>query len=114
MAVLNTLDTETAADTLEEAEPRVQRELVASLRRDRLAELFHTMTPLPRFPTSWRSSGQWTRRPCVRYQVGVLGEDFLIQIQEACFNDRSDGIRVNLTEGMIAGHIRRDTVDMER
>ena len=45
MAVFNTLDTETAADTLEEAEPRVQRELVASLRRDRLAELFHTMTP---------------------------------------------------------------------
>jgi magnesium transporter len=45
MAVFNTLDTETAADTLEEAEPRVQRELVASLRRDRLAELFHTMAP---------------------------------------------------------------------
>lgn len=45
MAVFNTLDTETAADTLEEAEPRVQRELVASLRRDRLIELFHTMTP---------------------------------------------------------------------
>ena len=45
MAVFNTLDTETAADTLEEAEPRVQRELVASLRRERLAELFHTMTP---------------------------------------------------------------------
>jgi magnesium transporter len=45
MAVFNTLDTETAADTLEEAEPRVQRELVASLRRDRLSELFHTMTP---------------------------------------------------------------------
>ncbi|MGA2973888.1 MAG: CBS domain-containing protein [Spirochaetia bacterium] len=45
MAVFNSLDTETAADTLEEAEPRVQRELVASLRRDRLAELFHTMTP---------------------------------------------------------------------
>jgi magnesium transporter len=45
MAVFNTLDTETAADTLEEAEPRVQRELVASLRRDRLAELFNTMTP---------------------------------------------------------------------
>jgi CBS domain-containing protein len=45
MAVFNTLDTETAADTLQEAEPRVQRELVASLRRERLAELFHTMTP---------------------------------------------------------------------
>ncbi|MGA2642287.1 MAG: CBS domain-containing protein [Spirochaetia bacterium] len=45
MALFNTLDTETAADALEEAEPRVQRELVASLRRDRLAELFHTMTP---------------------------------------------------------------------
>ena len=45
MAVFNTLDTETAADTLEEAEPRVQRELVASLRHDRLAELFLTMTP---------------------------------------------------------------------
>ncbi len=58
MAVFETLDTETAADTLEEAEPRVQRDLVASLRRDRLVELFQTMTPaqiadileiLPRF-----------------------------------------------------------------
>ncbi len=44
MAVFDTLDTETAADTLEEAEPRVQRELVASMRRDRLVELFQTMT----------------------------------------------------------------------
>ena len=58
MAVFETLDTETAADTLEEAEPRVQRDLVAALRRDRLVELFQTMTPaqiadileiLPRF-----------------------------------------------------------------
>ena len=82
MAVFNTLDTETAADTLEEAEPRVQRELVASLRRDRLAELFHTMTPaqiadileiLPRVDAEalkksshhggrWRrSASSWTR-----------------------------------------------------
>ncbi len=45
LAVFDALDTETAADTLEEAEPRVQRDLVASLRRERLAELFHTMTP---------------------------------------------------------------------
>ncbi len=45
LAVFNTLDTETAADTLEEAEPRVQRDLVASLRRDRLAELLGTMSP---------------------------------------------------------------------
>ncbi|HVO38273.1 MAG TPA: CBS domain-containing protein [Spirochaetia bacterium] len=45
MAVFNTLDTETAADTLEEAEPRVQRDLVASLRRDRVAELLITMSP---------------------------------------------------------------------
>ncbi len=45
MAVFNTLDTETAADTLEETEPRVQRELVASLRHERLAELLQTMTP---------------------------------------------------------------------
>ncbi|MCX6091495.1 MAG: CBS domain-containing protein [Candidatus Bipolaricaulota bacterium] len=45
MAVFDTLDTETAADTLEEVEPRVQRELVASMRRDRLVELLQTMTP---------------------------------------------------------------------
>ena len=45
MAVFDTLDTETAADTLEEAEPRVQRDLVASMRRDRLVELLQTMTP---------------------------------------------------------------------
>ena len=45
VAIMDTLDTETAADTLEEAEPRVQRDLVASLRHDRIAELFNTMTP---------------------------------------------------------------------
>jgi magnesium transporter len=58
VAIFDTLDTETAADTLEEAEPRVQRDLVASLRHDRIAELLQTMTPaqiadlleiLPRF-----------------------------------------------------------------
>ena len=45
VAIFDTLDTETAADTLEEAEPRVQRDLVASLRHDRIAELLQTMTP---------------------------------------------------------------------
>ncbi len=45
VAIMDTLDTETAADTLEEAEPRVQRDLVASLRHDRIAELLQTMTP---------------------------------------------------------------------
>ncbi len=45
VALMDTLDTETAADTLEEAEPRVQRDLVASLRRDRIAELLQAMTP---------------------------------------------------------------------
>ena len=45
VAIMDTLDTETAADTLEEAEPRVQRDLVASLRRDRIAELLQMMTP---------------------------------------------------------------------
>ncbi|HTP59533.1 MAG TPA: CBS domain-containing protein, partial [Spirochaetia bacterium] len=58
VAIMDTLDTETAADTLEEAEPRVQRDLVASLRHDRIAELLQTMSPaqiadlleiLPRF-----------------------------------------------------------------
>jgi CBS domain-containing protein len=45
VAIFDTLDTETAADTLEESEPRVQRDLVASLRHDRIAELLQTMTP---------------------------------------------------------------------
>ncbi len=45
VAIMDTLDTETAADTLEEAEPRVQRDLVASLRHERIAELLQTMTP---------------------------------------------------------------------
>jgi magnesium transporter len=58
MSVFNALDTETAAEALEETEPRVQRELVESLRRDRIVELLNTMTPaqvadileiLPRF-----------------------------------------------------------------
>jgi CBS domain-containing protein/sporulation protein YlmC with PRC-barrel domain len=45
MAVFNTLDTETAADALEETEPRVQRQLIATVRRDRIVELLNTMTP---------------------------------------------------------------------
>ena len=45
VAIFDTLDTETAADTLEEAEPRVQRDLVASLRHERIAELLNSMTP---------------------------------------------------------------------
>jgi magnesium transporter len=46
MSVFNALDTETAADTLEETEPRVQRQLVESLRRERIVELLNTMTPV--------------------------------------------------------------------
>ena len=46
MAVFNSLDTETAADALEETEPRVQRELVATVRRERIVELLNTMTPV--------------------------------------------------------------------
>jgi magnesium transporter len=58
MTIFNALDTEIAAETLEETEPRVQRELVESLRRERIVELLNTMTPaqiadileiLPRF-----------------------------------------------------------------
>ena len=45
MAVFNTLDTETAADALEETEPRVQRQLIASVRRERIVELLLTMAP---------------------------------------------------------------------
>ncbi|MGD0782327.1 MAG: CBS domain-containing protein, partial [Candidatus Aminicenantales bacterium] len=45
VSVFNALDTETAADTLEETEPRVQRQLVASVRRERIIEILNTMTP---------------------------------------------------------------------
>jgi CBS domain-containing protein len=45
MSVFNTLDTETAADTLEETEPRVQRQLVATVRRERIIELLNAMSP---------------------------------------------------------------------
>jgi CBS domain-containing protein len=45
MSVFDTLDTETAADTLEETEPRVQRQLIAAVRRERVVELLNTMTP---------------------------------------------------------------------
>jgi magnesium transporter len=46
ISVFNALDTETAADALEETEPRVQRQLVASVRRERIIELLKTMTPV--------------------------------------------------------------------
>jgi CBS domain-containing protein len=45
ISVFNALDTETAADALEETEPRVQRQLVSSVRRERIIELLKTMTP---------------------------------------------------------------------
>jgi Mg/Co/Ni transporter MgtE len=45
MAIFNELDTGHASDTLEEVEPRVQRELVASLPVERTAELVNEMTP---------------------------------------------------------------------
>ncbi len=45
MAVFDELDTEHASDTLEEIDPNVQRELVASLKRDRVAQLLNEMTP---------------------------------------------------------------------
>lgn len=45
LSIFNALDTETAADTLEETEPRVQRQLIASVRRERIVELLNTMAP---------------------------------------------------------------------
>jgi hypothetical protein len=45
MSLFDALDTETAADALEESEPRVQRQLVASVHRERVVELLNTMTP---------------------------------------------------------------------
>jgi Mg/Co/Ni transporter MgtE len=45
MAIFNQLDTEHASDTLEEVEPRVQRDLVKSLTIERVTELVNAMTP---------------------------------------------------------------------
>jgi len=45
IALFSQLDTEHASDTLEEVEPRVQRDLVASLTKARAAELINDMTP---------------------------------------------------------------------
>ena len=45
MAVFNALDTELASDTLEEVEPRVQRELIGSMEKDKAAELLNEMSP---------------------------------------------------------------------
>jgi magnesium transporter len=45
LAVFNQLDTEHASDTLEEVEPRVQRELINSMRKERVAELLNDMSP---------------------------------------------------------------------
>jgi Mg/Co/Ni transporter MgtE len=39
------LDIEHASDTLEELEPRVQRDLIAALQKDRAAQLINEMTP---------------------------------------------------------------------
>lgn len=45
VALFSQLETEHASDTLEEAEPRVQRDLVSSLPKARVAELIGDMTP---------------------------------------------------------------------
>jgi len=45
LAIFNQLETEHASDTLEEVEPRVQRELIAALDKKRAAELINDMTP---------------------------------------------------------------------
>jgi len=45
IALFSQLDTEHASDTLEEVEPRVQRDLISSLSRTRAAELVNDMTP---------------------------------------------------------------------
>jgi len=45
IALFSQLDTEQASDTLEEVEPRIQRDLVSSLTKARAAELVNDMTP---------------------------------------------------------------------
>jgi CBS domain-containing protein/sporulation protein YlmC with PRC-barrel domain len=45
MAVFQALDHELASDTLEEVEPRVQRELIGSMAKDKAAELLNEMSP---------------------------------------------------------------------
>ena len=45
LVVFDQLDTEHASDTLEEVEPRVQRELINSMRKERVAELLNDMSP---------------------------------------------------------------------
>ena len=45
VAVFDKLNTEHASDTLEEIDPNVQRELVASLKKERVAQLINEMTP---------------------------------------------------------------------
>lgn len=45
LAIFDQLDTEHASDTLEEVEPRVQRELINSMRKERVAELLNDMSP---------------------------------------------------------------------
>ena len=45
VALFNTLDAEQASDTLEEVEPRVQRELIRAIEKERAASLINEMTP---------------------------------------------------------------------
>ncbi len=45
LVLFDQLDTEHASDTLEEVEPRVQRELINSMRKERVAELLNDMSP---------------------------------------------------------------------
>jgi magnesium transporter len=45
LAIFSELETGHASDTLEEIEPRVQRELIAALTKERAAELIKDMTP---------------------------------------------------------------------
>lgn len=45
LAIFNALDTEHASHTLEEVEPRVKRELIGSIEKDKAAELLNELSP---------------------------------------------------------------------
>ena len=46
VAIFKQLDSDHASDTLEEIEPRVQRELIPALKKEKVAELLNQMTPV--------------------------------------------------------------------
>jgi CBS domain-containing protein/sporulation protein YlmC with PRC-barrel domain len=80
-ALFSALDSEKAAETLAEAEPRTQRQIIATLRKDRARNIFTEMTI-----------------PQLAGLFSVLPHDHVSELMALLTNDQADRVRAILSE----------------